>query len=127
MSFIMADNFAATLTDLAADVAPTGAPGLHLESDYGTNPAIVARDATGRPVGILTLHHEEGRLAYLSVAVAPAARRQGLATRLYAAAEEAGFEVESVSGVEGVAMTRAGWAFAQARRRARRARPRAHA
>ena len=116
MALVMADRFAATVEDLAADVAPGGAPGIALEHGWGTNPAVVARDEQGQPIGILTLHHEDGMLAYLSVAVAKSYRRQGIATRLFACARAAGYDVEAVSGIDGVAMTRAGLAFQQARR-----------
>jgi hypothetical protein len=81
---------------------PKGAPGIHVEiaADH-SDAMVVYRDETGAPRAALhvptnaeTLRNHGGLTTY----VEPALRRQGIATRLYAAAREAGLPVDELSG-----------------------------
>lgn len=92
-----------------------GPPGISVEPmgngvgravpEAGTN--IVYRDESGMPQGILSITD------VAQVAVNPAFQRQGIATRLYQAAKDAGIDIEALTGKGGY--TPEGAAFAQSR------------
>lgn len=99
-------------------IVPQGAPGVGLEphAPDATMIKVVSRDATGKPIGILTLQKTGPNSAdAFTVYVDPAMRRQGVATQLYDAAEKAGLRVRS--GQSGLSAD--GKAFTDARLAAR--------
>ena len=99
-------------------LVPHGEPGVGLEphAPDATIVKVVSRDATGKPVGILTLSKTGPNTAdAFTVYVDPTMRRQGIATQLYDAAEKAGLKVRS--GQSG--FTDEGKAFTDARIAAR--------
>lgn len=65
---------------------------------------VVARDENGAPIGVLQMTAAEpggkalDRNAGVTVYVDPAHRRQGIATKLYDAAREAGYDIDAVRG-----------------------------
>jgi hypothetical protein len=93
----------------------TGIPGGPEVADTGTRYAVY-RDGQGEPVGVLEMlvDRQTGQPDLLQVAVDPAYQRQGIATSLYRAAQDAGYDVESASGAGGY--TEAGARLAYARR-----------
>lgn len=82
----------------ASGVYPVGKPGVSIEKSPN-DPSIVrviSRDAEGKPQGVLKLSASpEGTHDVMSVYVEPRARRQGVATSMYDAAEAAGLNVRS--------------------------------
>ena len=97
---------------------PVGKPGVSIEPSPN-DPSItrvISRDAQGKPQGVLKLSASpEGTHDVMSVFVEPRARRQGVATSMYDAAEAAGLKVRS--GQSG--FTTEGQAFVDARAAAR--------
>lgn len=101
---------------------PAGEPGIAIEpneGDSGRNTRIVMRDRSGEPIGVLKIPttadgkvdtaSKDGALVY----VAEGRRRQGIATKLYDAAENAGYDVHKITGKS--AITPEGKAFTAAR------------
>lgn len=78
---------------------PTGEPGTKIEPSTIENGKIIkvaARDETGKPIGLLTLSKTGEKSAdVFTVFVDPNYRRQGIATKLYDAAENAGYKIRS--------------------------------
>jgi cell wall-associated NlpC family hydrolase/ribosomal protein S18 acetylase RimI-like enzyme len=116
-----------TVQELASNLrTPQGQPGISIEpgyfglpggsevSDTGTRYAVY-RNEQGQPVGVLEMFIDRatGQPDLLQVAVDPEYQRQGIATSLYRAAEEAGFNVEAASGAGGY--TEEGAKFAYSR------------
>ena len=100
---------------------PIGPPGTSIEAGAGgITRYVVHRDGEGRPLGILEMYGHDldagGQPSHLFVSVDPEHQRQGIATALYKAAQEAGFDVEAASGRSGY--TDAGAGFAAGRRAA---------
>jgi murein DD-endopeptidase MepM/ murein hydrolase activator NlpD/GNAT superfamily N-acetyltransferase len=117
-----------TVDRLAANLRePQGQPGISIERGYlglpggpevadtGTRYAVY-RNEQGQPVGVLEMliDRATGQPDLLQVAVDPAYQRQGIATRLYRAAQDAGYDVEGASGLGGY--TEEGARLAYARR-----------
>src|SRR5437870_1478258 len=76
--------------------------------------SIVFRDESGVPQGILSITNDAaGKPDVAEVAVNPEFQRQGIATKLYQAAKNAGIDVDAVTGRGGY--TPEGAAFAQSR------------
>lgn len=110
---------------LARSTAPEGPPGIsrepfHLQGqpqEWATN--FVSRDAQGRPDGILQIWNSDAGLPEtLEVVVRPDARRRGVASALYDAAQQAGIDVERLTGASGYTDEGAALAHARAVRRA---------
>lgn len=99
-----------------------GAPGVNIEKKgvgEGRNVSVVLRDEAGEPAGVLSFpatqkgqvdpQSREGAIVF----VRPDKRRQGIATQLYDAAAEAGYDVDAISGTRH--LTDEGRAFVGAR------------
>ncbi len=100
-----------------------GPPGVRIENEVGPGKVqelpnfkvVVARDDAGKPIGALSLALDDhGRPDILNIAIAPAHRRKGVASKLYDAARRAGYDVDTASGAWG--MTDEGMALQHARR-----------
>jgi hypothetical protein len=106
-------------------IARSGNPGIGIEDqvklalpDQPEAPlpnakAAVYRDEQGNAIGALKFDIQDGKPANLQVYVDPRFRQTGIASSLYDAAQQAGYDVESVSGQ---AVTPDGKAFLEARR-----------
>ncbi|WP_022727209.1 LPD5 domain-containing protein [Fodinicurvata sediminis] len=103
-----------------------GQPGISIEQQgvgEGRNVRVVQRDEQGNPIGVLSFPTTpEGRVNAESaegiiVFVRPENRRQGVASRLYDAAIEAGFDVDAISGAR--TLTNDGRSFVSARQERR--------
>jgi GNAT superfamily N-acetyltransferase len=106
---------APTVGSIASRFGWKGDPGISLEGQGTSVPAVIYRDADGIARGGLNLVHDaDGNLTHVTVAVDPAFQRQGIATAMYDAAKKAGYDVEAVSGASGY--TEAGAGLANARR-----------
>lgn len=95
-------------------LVPQGQPGVRVEpyAADATMVRVTARDANGKGIGVLQLQKTgEGTADVMSVYVDPAARRQGIATQLYDAAETSGLKIRS--GQSG--LSDEGRAFVEAR------------
>ncbi|BBC99092.1 phage tail tip lysozyme [Sphingobium sp. YG1] len=112
-------------TDALLSFYPTkGEPGIEIIQEGGHYVSALWRDADGISQAYVQLPvSAEARdiLNEVSTHVRPAFRRQGVATKLYDALEDAGFAVDRLSG-EGD-LTPAGAAFVNKRRAARREMP----
>lgn len=79
-------------------LVPKGEPGVKIEPN-STIPSIlnvVSRDEEGKPNGLLTISPTGEKTAdVFTVYVDPSVRRQGIATKLYDAAENAGYKLRS--------------------------------
>lgn len=92
-----------------------GRPGITRETEIYW----VVRDRRGRVIGGAKADNSDPRAIALDVEIAPAHRRQGLATRLFQAISAAGIDVEAASdySLEQNLMTPLGYAFQVGRRR----------
>ena len=107
---------------------PKGKPGITIEPDpvdlkFGhaegrRSRFLVEREIDGQPLGYLSFYLDDAlqKVAppehglFPEVYVSPAARRKGVASRLYAEAERLGYDLSAVSGTETTPTTKArGW------------------
>lgn len=122
------DRNAPGIARLMDELPERGRPGVHIENprqQYARSPQhryTVARNEEGEALGALQMtvrgHKVEDVMPYVN----PAARRQGIGTRLYSHAQKAGFDVERASDrnaaqIKGL-QTEEGEALWQARKRA---------
>jgi len=97
-------------------LVPKGPPGVRVESHdpAATLIRVTARNAEGKGIGVLQLQKTgEGTADVMSVYVDPAARRQGVATQMYDAAEAQGLKIGQAGA--GTGLTAEGRAFREAR------------